>query len=159
MRILLVVASLLLLSSCGKVQDPEFRRIDNFGLKKLGFSESIIGFDVVYFNPNRFGLSVKETMLNVFVDSMQIGTFNQVRQIEVANEQEFRIPLEASVSIEKALDLNIPGLVGKEVLVSAEGTTRVGRAGVFITKDIRYSGRHKINADLIKNPAGAGSNR
>lgn len=157
MRILLLATSLLLLASCGKVKDPEFRSIDNFGVKKLGFRESIIGFDVVYFNPNGFGVSVKETLLDVFVDSIKVGQFSQVKQIEVGQEQDFRIPLEASISLEKALDLNIPNLVGREVLVRAEGTTRVGKAGVFVTKDIRYSGRHKINADLIKNPAAAGS--
>lgn len=152
MRIILFAASLLLIASCGKVQDPEFRNIDNFGVRKLGFSESIIGFDVVYFNPNKFGVSVKETLLDVYVDSVLIGKFSQVRQIEVGEAEDFRIPLEASISIEKALQLNIQDLIGKEVLLSADGTTRIGKAGVFVTKDIRYSGRHKINKDLIKNP-------
>lgn len=157
MRILLLATSLLLLASCGKVREPEFRSIDNFGVKKLGFQESIIGFDVVYFNPNNFQVSVKETLLQVYVDSVHVGQFSQVKLVQVGQEQDFRIPLQASISIEKALALNIQDLIGKEVELRAEGTTRVGKGGVFVTKDIRYAGKHKINADLIKNPAGAGS--
>ncbi len=146
----------LLLFSCGKVADPEFRRIDNFGVKKMGIKESVIGFDVVYFNPNKFGVSVKETLLDVYIDSALIGKFSQVSPIEVKENEEFRIPLEGSISIQKAFQLNIPNLIGKEVLIRAEGATRVGRSGVFINKDIKYSGRHKLNADLLKNPASAG---
>jgi LEA14-like dessication related protein len=155
MKIFAVAAALLLLS-CGKVAEPEFRSIENFGLKKLGFTETIIGFDVVYFNPNKFGVSVKETDLDVYIDSVLVGKFNQVNEIKVGANEDFRIPLQGSVSIEKALDLNIQDMIGKEVLISAEGDTRIGRSGVFITKEIRYSGKHKINADILKNPAGAG---
>ena len=33
---------------------------------------------------------------------------------------------------------------------------KVGKAGVFITKDINYSGRHRLDSTLLKNPAAAG---
>jgi LEA14-like dessication related protein len=158
MRKLLVIASLLLLVSCGKIVEPEFRRIDGFGLKKFGFKESVIGFNVVYHNPNNFSLQVKETVLDVYLDSVLLGQFTQVNQVEVKENQEFSIPLQGSVSMEKAIDMNLQDLVNKEVLVRAKGVTRVGKGGVFIKKDIDYSGSHKIDASLLKNPAGAGSN-
>ena len=155
MRFLAIAASLLLLS-CGKVIEPEFRRIDNFGVKKMGLMETVIGFDVVYHNPNKFGVQVKETVLDVFLDSALIGKFRQLNVVDVMENKEFSIPLEGSLSLEKAFQLNLPSLLGKDVLVRAVGETRVGRAGVFVTKDINYSGKHRIDADLLKNPAAAG---
>ncbi len=155
MRILAIAASLLLLS-CGKVAEPEFRRIDNFGVKKLGIAETVIGFDVVYHNPNNFGVQVKETVLDVYLDSALIGKFHQLNVVDVTDNKEFSIPLEGSVSLQKAIQLNLPAMVGRDVLVRAVGETRVGKAGVFVTKDIKYSGTHRIDADLLKNPASAG---
>ena len=152
---LLLVA--LVLSSCGKIEEPQFKRIDGFGLRKLGIRESVIGFNLVFQNPNNFGLTVKEADINVYVDSVLLGKFTQPAETMVGKNAEFSIPLEGAIGIDKALQLNLPSLLGKEVLVKGEGNVRVGKGGVFINKAVSYSGRHRIDANLIKNPASAGS--
>src|SRR5687767_8169607 len=147
----------LVLASCGKIEEPQFKRIDGFGLKKLGIRESVIGFNLVFQNPNNFGLTVKEADINVYVDSVLLGKFNQPNETMVGKNAEFSIPLEGAIGIDKALQLNLPSLLGKEVLVKGEGTVRVGKGGVFINKAISYTGKHRIDANLIKKPASAGS--
>ena len=145
-----------LLYSCGRIKDPEFRRLDNFGVKKLGFESSTVGFTATYFNPNKFGVTVKEAAIDVFVDSIYLGKFSQTQEVVVNNNAEFSIPLEGTIGIQKALQSNLAGLLGKEVLVKADGSVKVGKVGVFVNKRIHYEGRQKVSADLIKNPAGAG---
>ena len=147
---------ILLLAGCGKIQEPEFRKLDNFGLKKFGFDESVVGFDATYFNPNNFNVAVKEAALDVYINEQFLGKFAQPRQVDVKGNADFSIPLEGTVSIEKALGMNLQNLVGKEVLVQAKGSVKLGKAGVFINKEIDYSGRHVLDSDLLKNPAGAG---
>lgn len=147
----------LVLASCGKVEEPQFKRIDGFGLKKLGIRESVIGFNLVFQNPNSFGLTVKEADIDVYVDSVLLGKFTQPNETKVGRNAEFPIPLEGAIGIDKALQLNLPSLLGKEVLLKGEGTVRVGKGGVFINKAISYTGKHRIDANLIKNPASAGS--
>lgn len=149
----------VLITGCGKVEEPKFRRLDSFGIKKLGLQESTVGFNAVYFNPNSFGVTVKEAALDVFIDSSYLGKFVQPAAVSVTDNAEFSIPLEGKISLQNALALNIQNLVGKEVLIRADGAVKVGKAGVFVTKDINYKGRHVLDMDLIKNPAGAGFSR
>ncbi|GAA4331198.1 LEA type 2 family protein [Flaviaesturariibacter amylovorans] len=144
-----------LLFSCGKIKDPEFRRLDNFGVKKLGFEESTVGFSATYFNPNNFGVTVKEAAIDVYIDTLYLGKFTQPREVAVNKNAEFTIPLEGTIGLQRAMKFNLPGLLGKEVLVRADGSVKVGKAGIFVSKPIKYSGRQRVSADLIKNPAGA----
>jgi LEA14-like dessication related protein len=146
-----------LLSSCGKIENPEFRRLEGFEIKSLGITESRIGFATVYYNPNGFGLTVKEAAIDVYADSMYLGKFLQSGSTDVAKKAEFTIPFEGSVSLAEAFKMNLPSLVGKQVQIRAEGKVRVGKGGVFVTRKIEYSGSHVLDAALIKNPAGAGS--
>lgn len=146
----------LVLASCGKIEDPEFRRLDNFGVRKLGLRESTVGFNASYYNPNQFGVSVKEAVFDIYVDSVYLGKFTQPQQVEVSEKSEFSIPLEGTISLEKALNMNIPSLVGRTVLLRANGSVKLGKAGVFINRKIDYKGQHKLDETLIKNPAGAG---
>ena len=156
---LLVLVFGALLFSCGKVEEPQFRRLSHFGIRKFGLQESTIGFYAVYFNPNNFGVSVKEAALDVYIDSVYLGKFTQPQAVDVANKAEFSIPLEATITLRNAMNLGLENKMGKEVQVRADGSVRVGKAGVYVTKNIDYKGRHLLDLNLIKNPAGAGLNQ
>jgi LEA14-like dessication related protein len=155
-RFLLGASLLLLFVSCTRIKDPEFRRLDNFGVKKLGFEESVIGFSATYYNPNNFGVTVKEADINVYVDTVYLGKFTQPAEVSVNQVAEFSIPLEGKIGLQKAMKFDLPKLLGKTVTLRAEGSVKVGKVGVYVKKPIRYEGQQKISADLIKNPAGAG---
>lgn len=143
--------------SCGKIIDPEFRRLENFGIKKIGLEETTVGFNAVYNNPNNFGVTVKEANFDIYVDTVYLGKFTQPSTVDVNKKAEFAIPLEGRIGFQQAMKFNLPKLIGKEVNVRAEGSVKVGKAGIYITKAVKYQGRQRISPDLIKNPAGAGS--
>lgn len=159
MKILSILVLMISVSftSCGKVEEPQFRRVEGFGIKKLGLTETVVGFSTTYFNSNNFGVTVKEAVVDVYVDSLYLGKFNQPEPISVQNKAEFSIPLEGSISLGKALQYDLASMVGKEALIKANGSVKVGKAGVFVTKNINYTGRHRLDADLLKNPARARS--
>jgi hypothetical protein len=146
----------VMLAACGRVQDPEFRRLEGFGVKNVGFTESTVTFNATFYNPNNFGVAVKEAAFDVYIEKAYLGKFTQPREVSVGDKAEFSIPMEGRISFGDAVKLNVPGMIGKEVGIRAVGNVRVGKAGVFINKDFTYEGRQKITADLIKNPAGAG---
>jgi LEA14-like dessication related protein len=146
----------LIFSSCTRIQDPEFRRVDDFGVRKLGFEETVVGFSATYYNPNKFGVTVKEAAIDVYVDTVYLGKFTQPAEVPVNGAAEFSIPLEGKIAVQKALRFDLPNLLGKTVKLRADGSVKVGKVGVFVTKPIHYEGRQTISADLIKNPAGAG---
>ena len=147
-KALLLLAGVLLLLSCGKIQEPEFRRLESFNVKGLGLQQVDIGFKVTYFNPNNFGVSVKEAVTDVYVDSIYLGKFTQDQEISVAKNSEFSIPLSGSISLAEALKLKTSDLKNKELLVRANGSVKVGKAGVFISKPFNYTGKHKVDLKL-----------
>jgi LEA14-like dessication related protein len=155
-----ILSALLLLTvvlcSCGKMEEPQFKGLENFNVKSLGLKETIVGFNATLHNPNGFGVTIKESALNIYIDSVFVGNFIQTIQISVKSESDFSIPLEGKIPISRALSMNLPRLIGKEVLVRADGSVRVGKGGVYITKEFNYEGRQRLTPDILKNPAEAG---
>src|SRR5687768_13276286 len=106
----LALVFIIALASCGKLKDPEFRRIDQFGVRSIDLQQATIGFSATYFNPNHFGLSVKEGVLDFYVDSFYVGKFVQPNVIEVNPGSEFSIPMEGKVSFMQAINSDLKKL-------------------------------------------------
>ena len=147
----IILPSFLMLAivcSCGKVKDPEFRRLESFAVKSFGIQKVDVGFRVTYFNPNSFGVSVKEAGADFYIDSVYMGKFTQDQEIEVDKNAEFSIPLSGSVPLATALKLKINDLGNRDLLLQANGSVKVGKGGVFISKPFNYSGKHKVDLKL-----------
>ena len=136
---------LVLLAGCTKIKEPEFRRVDNFHLKNFGLQNAVIAFDVTYFNPNNFGVTVKEAEADVYLDTIYLGKFIQDSSIVVKKNGDFSIPLSGSVMLRTVLNLNLQELSQREVSLNANGSVKVGKAGIFVTKAIHYQGKHKLS--------------
>jgi LEA14-like dessication related protein len=137
--------SMVLFASCKKVKEPEFRRLENFKVKDFGFSEVTIGLNVTYYNPNGFKVSVKEAAIDVYIDSVYLGKFTQDSPVQVSQNAEFSIPVTGLVPTATALKLNFKDIDSREILLEARGSVRVGKGGIFVNKDINYSGHHKLS--------------
>jgi LEA14-like dessication related protein len=143
--------TVFLFSSCTRIIDPEFRRVEKFALKNADFQEVTVAFGVVYYNPNKFGVKVKEAVLDVYVDSVYIGKFTQPTETEVNELAEFSIPVEGKLGLQQAFKLDIPNLIdGREVFIRANGNIKIGKGGVYMNHPIHYEGRQTISADLLK---------
>ncbi len=136
---------LLIISGCTNVKDPEFLKIEKFRVKSFGITQGTIGLNVTYHNPNNFGVTIKETEAEVYVNSIHLGTFTQDSLISVEKKADFSIPISGTIPLDKFLQLNLKDLSNKEILIKAEGTTKVGKLGIYITKPVLYEGKHKLN--------------
>lgn len=147
MRLKSVLPFLLLVIffGCTKIKEPQFSRIDNFHLKNFGLQQAVIAFNVAYFNPNNFGVTVKEAAADVYLDSVYLGKFVQDSTIGVGKNAEFSIPLSGSVSLQTLLGLNFQQLSQRDVLIRANGNVKVGKAGIFISKPFTYQGKHRLD--------------
>lgn len=132
------------LTSCTNVKEPEFRRIEKFRLRNFGITEGTIGFDVTYYNPNNFGVAVKEAAADVYLDSVYLGQFRQDSTISVGKNAEFSVPLSGKISLATAMKMDLKNLDTREIQLRADGSVKVGKAGIFVNKPIKYSGRHKL---------------
>lgn len=133
-----------LLVSCGKVKDPEFRKVENFRIKNFGLTDVTIGFKVTYFNPNKFGVTVKEAEADVYMDSVFMGKFVQDSTVNVGRNAEFSIPLSGRISLGTALKMNLRNIGERKISLRANGNVKVGKAGIFVTKPFLYEGLHSL---------------
>jgi LEA14-like dessication related protein len=104
---------------------------------------------MVYFNPNNFSVAVKETAAKVYVEDVYLGEFTQDSLLDVKKNAEFVIPLSGEIALSTLVNSDLKKLLKSQVFIRAEGKARIGKAGIFITKDIRYQGRHRLDATLF----------
>lgn len=146
---LLVLVFATTLLGCSEMEEPEFREIRDFHIDNLSMQDVEIRFGMAYFNPNDFSVSVKETAAKVYLDSVYLGEFRQDSLIEVRKNSEFVVPLSGTIPLSSFLGRNVDDLLKRQVLVSAEGSTKIGKAGIYITKKIKYQGRHRLDEAWI----------
>ena len=58
---------IVILSSCSSPKELEYKTYHNFSIQKLGFNNSTIKLDLEYYNPNNFGVTVKEAVADVYL--------------------------------------------------------------------------------------------
>lgn len=134
--ILLFTFSLLV--SCGPPKALEYRDFKNFSIEKLGFSSSTAKMELVYFNPNNYGLQLKRTDLDIYIDNVYLGHTTQEYQITIPKKEEFSIPIRLSVDMRNLLKNSLHLAAKKQVMVKLTGSIKVGKANVFISFPVQY---------------------
>lgn len=148
MKLISFTGALLLLFSalisCQKPQSFDYRDIRNIRVEKAGFDRSTIAMDLVYFNPNNFGVQLKHVDCDVYVDKNYLGKFVLDTTMNILKKSEFTLPSKIEVDMKNVFKNTLNAIFGSELLVEVKGTTRVGKGGIFINVPVDYSGRHKL---------------
>ena len=127
-----------LLVSCGPPKALEYREFKNFTIEKLGFSASSVKMDLVYFNPNNYGLQLKRTDLDIYINDIFMGHTSQEYQITIPRKEEFSIPLQMDVDMQNLLKNSLNVMMKNQVTVKLTGSVKVGKANVFISFPVNY---------------------
>jgi LEA14-like dessication related protein len=127
---------LIILCSCGtnNVREPEYRDIRNIRLISLGPLESTAGVDLVYYNPNDFGVQVATARGDIYVDNNYFGKFELNDKVSVKKRSEFILPATVRVDMIGAIKNQRDLYKKKEALVKIEGMATVKKAG--FSKDV-----------------------
>ena len=141
---LLVLGMTVLQLSCSAPKPIEYRDFKDFAIEKLGFTQSTVRMDLIYFNPNNVGLQLKRTDLDIFIDGTYLGHTAQEWQITVPKKRDFAIPIKIDVDMKNLLKNGWNTLTRKEVLVKVSGKIKMGKANVFISYPVNYEGRHSF---------------
>jgi LEA14-like dessication related protein len=133
-----------LLLSCGTPKAIEYRDFKNLQVGKLGFASSQVKMDLIYYNPNNFGLQLKRTDLDVYIDDVLLGHTTQEYQISILKKADFTIPLAIDVDMKNMLKNGLVMLAKKEVTMKLKGTVKMGKANVFISFPVNYEGKQSF---------------
>lgn len=133
-----------LLISCVAPKELLYRDFKNFTIDKVGFSATSIKMDLIYYNPNNFGLQLKSTELDIFLDENFLGHSVQEQLVSIPRKEEFSIPVKIDVDMKNFLRNGMATLLSNEVTVKVTGTVKVGKANVFRSLPVNYEGTQKF---------------
>ena len=137
--IFLLIALPFLLSSCREPKDLEFRSFNNLGLENLSFSSATLKVDLLYYNPNNFGVELNKTELDIFLDSTYLGHSLQDIPLKIPKRQEFTVPLKVEVDMKNFLKNGLTSLFNKQVSIRVLGKIKIGKAGVLKNFNVDYT--------------------
>ncbi|MCX6313950.1 MAG: LEA type 2 family protein [Sphingobacteriales bacterium] len=142
---LLVLSVLVIFApSCRAPKDLEYHSFKNLQVDRVGFSATYLKLDLVCYNPNNFGLQLKSTDLEIWINNNYLGHTAQEYQVNIPKRGEFILPLQIEVDMKNMLKNAISSLANKEVLIKATGNVKVGKANVFKNFVVNYESLQKI---------------
>ncbi len=141
---MLIVFMIFFAPSCQAPKELLYRDFKNLQVEKLGFGSSTLKLDVIYYNPNNFGLQLKYTDLDIFIDSNYLGHSSQDYQITIPRLSEFTLPLQIDLDMQNLLKNALPTFLGKEVLVKITGKVKLGKANVYKTFPVSYEAKQRF---------------
>ena len=146
---ILIIFSIIF-SSCGpnNVKEPEYRDIRNIRLINLGPLQSTAGVDLVYYNPNKFGVQVTTARGDIYIDSSYFGQFELDEKVQVKKRSEFILPATVKVDMISAIKNHRDLYKKKEALVKIQGTAMVKKSG--FSKEIPISYEHMQNIERFR---------
>ena len=141
---LLLLLIIFFMPSCRTPKDLVYKDFQNLRMEKMGFSSSIIKLDLLFYNPNKFGLKLKSTDLDIFIDNNFIGHTAQEYEINIPKRGDFSLPIQLDVDMKNVLLNALTGLLNKEVTVKLMGTIILGKLNVYKSFPVNYESIQKI---------------
>jgi LEA14-like dessication related protein len=144
-RMTLLLIFLICLFSCNSPVSPEYKTYKNLKIEKLNLQQSNISLDLVYYNPNRFAIKMKQTELDIYLDGRYLGHSTAPQIIEVPRNADFIVPVKVMVDMGQLLKNSWAALTGKEVTIKVTGNTKIGKAGVYFNFPVFYEGKQTFS--------------
>ena len=138
MKQLLTLISLMALfvllqsGGCNDVKELEYKGIENTRLQSLGLNNTSIRIELKYFNPNKFGIDVKETNLNIYLNDKFIAVADQPEKTQIPKKSDFIFPVTAHFDPIKVVGMAFKSLLSGKSKVGLHGTAKLGKGGVYI---------------------------
>ena len=147
---MLFITAVVFLSSCStaNVKEPVYREIREVRLIQAGLLQSTAGIDLVYYNPNNFGVQVEEARGDVYIDSIFFGRFGLGEIVQVNKNAEFTIPAIVKVDMIGILKNQRDLLKKKEAFIRINGMARLRKAG--FTKEIPIKFENMENIERFR---------
>ena len=126
------------MTSCREPKDLVFRDFQNLSIENVGLSSANLKVDLLYYNPNNFGLELKRTDIDIYINNNLLGHSSQDLQVAIPKRDVFTLPLKIDLDMKNLLKNGIISLLDKKVNVRLLGKVKVGKAGVFKIFNVDY---------------------
>lgn len=141
---LLCLIFLSVLVACSSPKALVYNNYRDFSIDKLGFVSSEVRLNLEYYNPNNFGLQLRRTELDIFINNNFLGHSSSDTLINIPRRDTFLIPIRFNVDMHNLFKNAWNTLTGNELLIKVNGKIKVGKANIFMSMPINYEGTHKF---------------
>lgn len=130
---------LLKSSGCNDVKEIEYKGIKDTQLETLNLNNAAIRIYAEFFNPNNFGVDVKETNLSIYLNDKFISYAEQPSKTQIPKNSSFIFPITAHFDPLKALGFAFKNILSKSVKITVQGSAKVGKSGMYIRVPVNIS--------------------
>ena len=130
---------ILFLTSCQEPKGLVFKEFNNLTLDQLSFAGAAMKVNVVYYNPNNFGLQLNRADFDIYIDSTYFGHSAQDIQVAIPKRSNFSVPVKVNLDVKNLLKNGITSYFNRNVAVKVLGAVRVGKAGVYKSFPVNYT--------------------
>jgi len=139
------------ISSCS-IQQPEYRRVENYRLDRDGLNFSL-GTDVVLYNPNRVRFKVQNLAANVTMNNKVVATIGEEVDIKVRGKQEFKVPVKLDFKLDNIIMNNLNSILdvikGKVVRLGFSGNIKF-KAYCVLRRELPFDFSKDVNLGSSK---------
>ena len=135
----------IILFSCKKPQGFDYRDVRNIKVEKLGFDNTALKMDLVYFNPNNFGVTLKNVDCDIFVNNNFLGHYKLDTIMKIEKRSEFSLPSILQIDMKNVYKNALSVLLSKEIELNVKGASKVSKFGINVNVPFDYKGKHKLN--------------
>jgi LEA14-like dessication related protein len=127
-----------------KVKELEYREVKNFRLKGLSLEKTKVSFDMVYYNPNKYMVNLKDGQAEIYIDNKDVGKALFENKIEIPQKDTFSLPITLEINNSAMMSSAFAYLSNAEVTLKVDGTAKLGRLFLYIVYPIKYEGKQKL---------------
>ena len=131
-------------SACKAPQAFEYREVKHVALRHLGFSKSAVTLDLLYYNPNDYGVTLKKVDCEVFLNQSYLGKYVLDTALHIEGKSVFVLPVSVEFNLGDILKRGTSILLNKEAIIGVKGITRVGKVGIYRNIPIQYETKFKL---------------
>ena len=139
---------LLLVCSCRHPKELVYKDVQHFKLQNAGLKQSGISLDIRMYNPNNYGIKLKNADVDVFVNGTLLGKMCVNDQCSVPGLDTFLLPVTLNVDMKNVLPNALQMFLKSDVDIKLSGTIRAGRRGIYMKVPVNYEGKQDIRSSL-----------
>jgi LEA14-like dessication related protein len=140
--IIIAMASIM---SCSAPKALEYNSYRNLTIERLGFTNSQVKLELEYFNPNNFGLQLRRTELDIFINNALLGHSSSDTLINIPRRDTFFLPINFNVDMQNLFKNAWNSFTGNEVSIKVIGKLKIGKANIFMSMPVNYEGKYKFS--------------
>ncbi|MCB9045072.1 MAG: LEA type 2 family protein [Chitinophagales bacterium] len=141
--VIFAAVTAILFVSCANPKDLEYQDVKNFRLMEVSMRPKI-GMDVQFYNPNKFGMTMKDANIDLYLNGRLVGNARLAQTYDVPGLDTFLLPVNLTADLQQVLPNALAILANNTIDVELKGHVKAGR-GVFINVPISYKGKQELN--------------